>query len=140
MPDGKGVPYLSTDFRTSHYKMGNPIANVPRAANISSAGKFVPGFYVVKGTFGSVTAWKTYLAGLAEDGNPLTVLYQLATPTVEDITETETGQALLALTLTAPDAALSNTAESGMAVRYEVDGTIAYKKLASAIVALGGTI
>ena len=60
--------------------------------------------------------------------NNLTVVYQLATPTVEDITETETGQALLALTLTAPDAALSNTAESGMAVRYEVDGTIAYKK------------
>ncbi len=72
--------------------------------------------------------------------NNLTVVYQLATPTIEDITETDTGQALLALTLTAPDAALSNTAESGMAVRYEVDGTIAYKKLASAIVALGGTI
>ena len=66
--------------------------------------------------------------------------YILAAPTIEDITDTETGQALLALTLTAPDAALSNTAESGMSVRYEVDGTIAYKKLASAIVALGGTI
>ena len=140
VPDGKGLSYLSTDFRTSHYKMGNPIASVPRATNISSEGKFVPGFYVIKGTFGSVTAWKAYLAGLSEAGNPLTILYQLATPTVEDITDTETGQALLALTLTAPDAALSNTAESGMAVRYEVDGTIAYKKLASAIVALGGTI
>ena len=81
--------------------------------------------------FTDAAAWKTYLAGLAEAGNPLTILYQLATPTVEDITETETGQALLALTLTAPDAALSNTAESGMAVRYEVDGTIAYKKLAN---------
>lgn len=57
--------------------------------------------------------------------------YILAAPTIEDITDTETGQALLALTLTAPDAALSNTAGSGMAVRYEVDGTIAYKKLAN---------
>lgn len=79
-----------------------------------------------------------FMAWVAE--NPLKLCYQLATPTVEDITETETGQALLAFTLTAPDAALSNTAGSGMAVRYEVDGTIAYKKLASAIVALGGTI
>ena len=128
VPDGKGLSYLSTDFRTSHYKMGNPIANVPRATNISSEGKFVPGFYNVKNTFGSVTAWKTYLAGLSEADNPLTILYQLATPTVEDITDTETGQKLLALTLTAPDAALSNTAASGMAVKYEVDGTIAYKK------------
>ena len=82
---------------------------------------------------------KTKLLSWLSD-NPLNLCYTLATPTIEDITDTETGQALLALTLTAPDAALSNTAESGMAVRYEVDGTIAYKKLASAIVALGGTI
>ena len=79
-----------------------------------------------------------FMAWVAE--NPLKLCYQLATPTIEDITETETGQALLALTLTAPDAALSNTAGSGMAVRYEVDGTIMNKKLMSAIVALGGTI
>ena len=70
---------------------------------------------------------KTKLLSWLSD-NPLNLCYTLATPTIEDITDTETGQALLALTLTAPDAALSNTAESGMAVRYEVDGTIAYKK------------
>lgn len=144
-PDGKKLSYGSADFRWSHYKT-TTTGEMPYGKN-TSASVFQPSVLYPAGTFESVAAWKTYLAGLAEAGNPLTILYQLATPTVEDITDTETGQALLALTLTAPDAALSNTAESGMAVRYEVDGTIAYKKqlsenkkLASAIVALGGTI
>ena len=125
-PDGKKLSYGSADFRWSHYKT-TTTGEMPYGKN-TSASVFQPSVLYPAGTFESVAAWKTYLAGLADAGNPLTILYQLATPTVEDITETETGQALLEFTLTAPDAALSNTAESGMAVRYEVDGTIAYKK------------
>ena len=140
-PGGKAIGWWNNKFVISHFKPANNVTanNMPAATNTNMNG-FQLGIYYPVGTFSNLEAFKTYVSGLAEGGNPLTILYQLATPTVEDITETETGQALLALTLTAPDAALSNTAESGMAVRYEVDGTIAYKKLASAIVALGGTI
>ena len=147
-PGGKAIGWWNNKFVISHFKPANNVTanNMPAATNTNMNG-FQLGIYYPVGTFSNLEAFKTYVSGLAEGGNPLTILYQLATPTVEDITDTETGQALLALTLTAPDAALSNTAESGMAVRYEVDGTIAYKKqlsenkkLASAIVALGGTI
>lgn len=141
LADGKGLGYGDIWFKTSHYKVAYTVTQYayPFAMN-TYEGRFQPSILCALGTYGSSAAWKTYLAGLSEAGNPLTILYQLATPTIEDITETETGQALLALTLTAPTASVSNTADSGMAVRYEVDGTIAYKKLASAIVALGGTI
>ncbi len=104
----------------------------------SSAG--VKYFRAPDASITTVDGFKAWLAEKSAADDPVKLLYTLLAPTVEDITDTETGQALLALTLTAPDAAISNTAASGMAVYYEVDGTIAYKKLASAIVALGGTI
>lgn len=82
--------------------------------------------------------WKAFLAERAEAGAPVTVQYALAEPETEDLTETPTGQALLRLCLTAPDAAVSNTAETGLRVCYERDLNIVVENLEKAVAALAG--
>ena len=80
--------------------------------------------------------WKAFLAERAEAGAPVTVQYALAEPETGDLTETPTGQALLRLCLTAPDAAVSNTAETGLRVCYERDLNIVVENLEKAVAAL----
>lgn len=129
---------------TAYEPYGGMVVNIPyelRGVPNTTGGWLARDYIEVK--YGAVKLVRCVDATI-DNSTTVTIVgntdYILAAPTIEDITETETGQALLVLTLTAPTASVSNTAESGMAVRYEVDGTIAYKKLASAIVALGGTI
>ena len=85
---------------------------------------------------GDLEGWKAFLAERSEAGAPVTVQYVLAEQETEDLTETQTGRALLNLRLFAPDSALSNTAGTDMHIFYERDLNIVLGNLEKAVAAL----
>lgn len=77
----------------------------------------------------SVEAWRAYLAE-----HPITCYLALAEPEVTDITDTEAGQALLALVTHYPNTTV--VCDADCALRYKADTTIAYNNLLSRVAAL----
>ena len=85
-----------------------------------------------------LAAYKAWLAAQYAHGTPLTVVYALAVPAVTDITDTPSGQALLALRGTYPTTEV--TCDADCEVKYNRDINKAIQNLTNAILAMGGNI
>lgn len=85
------------------------------------------------------TKLRAWLSGLYNAGTPLTCYYATNAPTATDITDTEAGQALLAL-VSQNGATFTNSDGADIEVTYNRDINKALAEINNAIIALGGTI
>lgn len=85
------------------------------------------------------TKLRAWLSELYNAGTPLTCYYAVEVPPVTDITDTEAGQALLAL-VSQNGTTITNSEGADMEITYNRDINKAFAEINNAIIALGGTI
>ena len=106
-----------------------------KASGINKAQPYISGnvekiiFAFLNTTASSIEELQAFLTE-----QPLEFIYTLAEPEVSDITDTEAGQALLALVTHYPNTTV--VCDTDCALRYKADTTIAYNNLLSRVAAL----
>ncbi len=117
---------ISTHFKTGQAFQGSDV--------VAGRGSIANVFSFTSTTMRSVADFKTFLAEQSTKGTPVTVYYELITPIETDITDTEAGQALLALKAYYPNTSI--ICDADCECTYKADSTNAYKALLARIEAI----
>lgn len=119
--------YNGNYFVVYHDALGSSGASMAICSHFANNGEAESGIFFagVSGfafyhTSQSVTEWKAWLADKASMGNPVTVLYELATP-IETPLTAEALAAYAALHTNKPNTTVYNNAGAGMKLQYVAD-------------------